>query len=145
MRRARRASIAIQSNVSMNKPPRKGNLMPALTVLNGPIIRAGESLSDSVDCTGGTIVRLTMPASWNGGNITFAISSDDGGYNDLFTPDGKEFTMVVTPGAAIPIAFDGLTRCAAFLKIRSGTRQNPVVQTGQRDFAIALLPPEASP
>jgi hypothetical protein len=114
-----------------------------LTVLNGPIIQAGESLSNSVDCTGGTIVRLTMPATWGGGNITFAISSDDGGYNDVFTPDGVEFTMRVTPGAAIPIAFDGLTRCAAFVKIRSGTRDHPVVQTAQRDFAIALLPDAA--
>jgi hypothetical protein len=116
-----------------------------LTVLNGPIIQAGESLSDSVDCTGGTIVRLTMPATWNGGNITFQISSDDGGYNDLFRPDGTEFTMVVTKGAAIPIAFDGLTRCAAFVKIRSGTRDHPIIQEAQRDFAIALLPDEATP
>ena len=111
-----------------------------LTVLNGPIIQAGESLSNSVDCTAGTIVRLTMPASWGGGNITFAISSDDGGYNDLFDPDGREFTMVVTPGAAIPIVFDGLTRCAAFLKIRSGTRDHPIVQDQQRDFSVALKP-----
>ena len=113
-----------------------------LTVLNGPIIPAGESLSNSVDCSAGKIVRLTMPAGWNGGNITFAISSDDGGYNDLFTPDGHEFTMVVTPGAAIPIAFDGLTRCMAFLKIRSGTRLHPVAQQQQRDFAIAIEPDE---
>jgi hypothetical protein len=111
-----------------------------LTVLNGPIIPAGESLSNSVDCTAGSIVRLTMPAGWNGGNITFAISSDDGGYNDLFTHDGREFTMVVTPGAAIPIAFDGLTRCMAYVKIRSGTRDHPVVQDAQRDFAIAIEP-----
>ena len=111
-----------------------------LTVLNGPIIRAGESLSDPVDCTAGTIVRLTMPATWNGGNITFAISSDGGFFNDLFDHDGNEFTMRVTKGAAIPLAFDGLTRCMAHVKIRSGTRDHPVVQEQQRDFAIAIEP-----
>ena len=111
-----------------------------LTVLNGPIIPAGESLSNSVDCTGGKIVRLTMPAGWNGGNITFAISSDGQGFNDLFSPDGTEFTMHVTPGAAIPMVFDGLTRCMAHVKIRSGTRDHPVIQEQQRDFAIAIEP-----
>jgi len=114
--------------------------MPALTVLNGPIIAAGESLSDAVDCTGGTIVRLTMPAGWGGGNITFAISSDGVGFNDLFNYDGTEFTMRVTPGAAIPMAFDGLTRCMAHVKIRAGTRDHPIVQDVQRDFAIAIQP-----
>jgi hypothetical protein len=123
----------------MSKPQPKGNPMP-LTVLNGPIIPAGESLSNAVDCTAGTIVRLTMPATWNGGNITFAISSDGGFFNDLFDHDGREFTMKVTPGAAIPLAFDGLTRCMAHVKIRSGTRDHPVVQDAQRDFAIAIEP-----
>jgi hypothetical protein len=115
----------------------KGRTMP-LTVLNGPIISAGESLSNAVDCTGGTIVRLTMPATWGIGNITFQISTDGAGFNDLFDQDGKEFTMVVTTGAAIPLVWDGITRCAAHLKIRSGTRSHPIIQEDQRDFAIAL-------
>ena len=117
--------------------------MTALTVLNGPTIPAGESMSDGIDCTAGTIVRLTMPAAWGGGNITFAISSDGTFYNDLFTPDGVEFTMHVTPGAAIPLAFDGLTRCMAHVKIRSGTRAHPVPQDEQRVFAIAIMPDAA--
>jgi hypothetical protein len=123
----------------MSKRNAKGNQMP-LTVLNGPTIAAGESLSNGVDCTAGTIVRLTMPAAWGGGNITFAISSDGVFFNDLFDHDGNEFTMRVTPGAAIPLAFDGLTRCMAHVKIRSGTRDHPIVQTAQRDFAIAIQP-----
>jgi hypothetical protein len=109
-----------------------------LTVLNGPIIRAGESLSDSIDCTGGTIVRLTMPATWGGGNITFQISTDGQGYNDLFDHMGNEITVVVTKGAAVPILVDALTRCFAFVKIRSGTRSHPIIQEEQRDFAIAM-------
>lgn len=112
--------------------------MPPLTVVNGPTIEAGESLSDSVDCTVGTVVRMTMPATWGIGNITFQVSNDGQNFNDLFNYDGRELTMVVTPGAAIPIVFDELTRCWAYLKIRSGSRNHPVVQEEQRDFAIAM-------
>jgi hypothetical protein len=115
-----------------------------LTVLNGPVIQAGESLSDSVDCTGGTIVRITMPPAWGIGNITFQISTDGLFFNDLFDQDGKEFTMVVVTGAAVPIIWDGITRCAAHLKIRSGSRSHPIVQDEKRDFAVALKLDETS-
>jgi len=117
----------------------------SLTVLNGPIIQAGESLSDGLDCTAGKIVRLTMPATWNGGNITFQISSDGNGYNDLYDHMGNEATVVVVPGAAIPMVWEGITRCAAFLKIRSGTRKHPVIQEAQRDFAVAIEPDVVTP
>jgi hypothetical protein len=56
----------------------------ALQVLNGPVIEAGESLSDALDCTSGSIIRLTMPAQWSPQAVlTFSISSDGNGFNDL--------------------------------------------------------------
>jgi|SRR5580765_2914577 hypothetical protein len=110
-----------------------------LSVLNGPIIQAGESLSDGIDCTGGNIVRLTMPAGWDNANITFQISSDGAGYNDLYTVDGNEVTLPVRLGAAVVLAqFGEYLKAIAFLKIRSGTKSYPVVQTAQRDFAVAI-------
>ena len=111
----------------------------SLQVINGPIIAAGKSLSEGIDCTGGNIVRLTMPAGWDNANITFAISSDGAGYNDLFGVDGNEVTLAVTKGAAVVLAqFGDYLKAIAFPKIRSGTRSHPVVQTQQRDFAIAI-------
>jgi len=112
----------------------------ALEVINGPIINAGESLSASVDLTGKQIVRITMPAGWDNANLTFQISTDGQGFNDLFGGDGKETTMVVTTGAAVVIddTHAAIKRAAAFVKFRSGTRNFPVVQTQQRDFALAV-------
>jgi hypothetical protein len=109
----------------------------ALSVVNGPIIAPGESLSEGVDCSGGNAVRITMPTKWNGGNLTFAISTDGGGYNDLFDVDGKEITLKVTPGAAVRIdrTWGNFWN---FIKFRSGTRSHPVIQEEQRDFAITL-------
>lgn len=116
-----------------------------LAVLNGPVIEAGESLSDGVDCSGGNIVRLTMPADWTGANITFAISSDGNGYNDLVGFDGQEVTIgPVVPGSAVVLAqFGEYLRAIAFLKIRSGTRSHPVVQKQRREFAVAIEPTAA--
>jgi hypothetical protein len=109
----------------------------ALQVINGPIIAAGESLSEGVDCSGGNAVRITMPAGWSGGNLTFAISTDGNGYNDLFDAEGQEITLKVTTGAAVRIEKDWATFWN-FIKFRAGTRSHPVVQEEQRDFAITL-------
>src|SRR4249919_2002135 len=100
-----------------------------LQILNGPIIAAGESLSDSIDCSAGELVRLTMPGAWTGtAPLTFQISTDGVFYNDLFTLDGHEITLpVVVPGAAVIVPTD-VGRAIAFIKFRSGTRAAPVVQ-----------------
>lgn len=113
-----------------------------LTVLNGPIIATGQSLSAGLDCTAGQIVRLTMPAAWTGANLSFQISSDGNGYNDLFTIDGHEVVIPVIPGAAVVVApLADFLKAVAFLKVRSGTRNFPVIQPAQRDFAVAIEVP----
>ena len=108
-----------------------------LSVLNGPVIEAGELLSDAVDCSGGDAVRITMPAEWTGANLTFAISTDGNGFNDLFDLEGNEITVVVEPGAAVRIDREWATFWN-FIKFRSGTRDHPVVQHERREFAITL-------
>jgi hypothetical protein len=60
-----------------------------LQVINGPVIAAGESLSEGVDLAGGQLVRITAPADWDGSNLSFQISSDGNGYNDLYTARGR--------------------------------------------------------
>jgi len=113
-----------------------------LTVLNGPVIEAGQSLSAGLDCTAGAIVRLTMPPFWSGGNLSFQISSDGQGYNDLVGMDGKEIVIPVVPGSAVVVApLSDYLRAVAFLKVRSGTRTHPVIQWEKRDFAVAIEVP----
>src|SRR5215510_14098699 len=102
----------------------------ALQVLTGPIIAAGESLSDGIDVSAGTLVRITMPAGWTNANITFQISSYGQGYNDLYDATGREVTMPVILGAAVPLPLE-LSAVLGFLKIRSGSRKYPIVQPVQ--------------
>ncbi len=111
----------------------------ALQVLNGPFIQPGESLSDALDCTSGDIVRLTMPGNWTPANITFQISTDGAMFNDLVGFDGNAVMIPVVAGSAVVVApLSDYLKAVAFLKIRSGSRNHPVLQAELREFAVAV-------
>jgi hypothetical protein len=104
----------------------------------GPFIQPGESLSDVADCRAGQPVRLTMPAKWDGdAPLTFQVSTDGKLFNDLFSFDGEEVAVLVTPGAGVVVPL-GYLASVAFIKFRSGRFDAPVVQTELREFAIAI-------
>jgi hypothetical protein len=114
----------------------------ALVIVDGPTIPLGESLSDGVDCTGGHIVRITVPQEFTPANLTFQASSNGDLYNDVYDAKGQEITLVAKPDTTIIIAAEW-TRSIGWIKFRSGTRSHPVAQT--RDackFAIAVQAPD---
>lgn len=113
--------------------------MPLQVVTDIKILE-GESLSNAVDTTAGTMVRLTMPAAWDPCNITFQISSDGNGFNDLFGTDGEEIVMQVVPGTGVVVPIDWM-RGVGFIKFRSGRRDNPIAQTADREFSVAIEVP----
>jgi hypothetical protein len=108
-----------------------------LAIVDGPTIAAGESLSDGADCSGGTIVRLTIPQEFTPANLTFQVSSDGNGYNDLFAADGTEVTVAAKPSTGIAVS-EHWTRSINFIKFRSGSRSHPVAQHVDCKFAIAV-------
>jgi hypothetical protein len=110
-----------------------------LQVIEGPTILAGESLSDAVDCSMGQLCRITMPSAWDTARLTFQFSTDGMFFNDMFGLDGYEVKIdnVVT-GAGVIIPAD-IGRAIAFLKFRSGSRGNPIVQTETRVFAVTVV------
>lgn len=110
---------------------------PGLVILQGPIIRAGESLSEPLDCSVGLPVRLTTPDDWTGAVLTFQMSSDGDTYQDLFAFDGREITANIVPNTCAPIP-EQYGRMLGFIKIRSGTRDHPVPQEAERHFRMAL-------
>ena len=110
----------------------------ALVVIHGPTIAAGESLSDAVNVSDGTLVRLTMPAEWTDADLTFQISTDGVEYNDMYDHHGAEVTCVCTPGVGIIFPRDFLAGIG-FIKFRSGHADHPRPQPEQRLFAVAVL------
>lgn len=110
----------------------------SLNIVDGPTIPHNESLSDGADCSGGNIVRITVPQEFTPANLTFQSSSNGDLYNDLYDAHGQEVTMVAKGDTTIIIEAPW-ARALGWIKIRSGTRKAPVNQT--RDackFAIAL-------
>jgi hypothetical protein len=110
----------------------------ALTVVIGPTIQAGESLSDGLDLTAGDLLRLTMPLEWDDAPLTFQISTDGVNYNDCYHIDGYEVVVpVVVPRSAVIVPLD-VGKAIAWIKFRSGTGSDPVVQSEVRTFAVAI-------
>ena len=108
-----------------------------LTIVDGPTIAAGESLSDGADCSAGTIVRITVPQEFTQANLTFQVSSDGNFYNDLYGPDGGEVTLPAKPdtGIVVPVVW---SQSINWIKFRSGSRSHPVNQAVDCRFAIAV-------
>jgi hypothetical protein len=105
-----------------------------IQIINGPIIAAGQSLSDALDCSAGQLIKITMPGNWVPAELTFQTSSDGVLYNDIFERDGSEVMCSVHPGTAII----GLPLMVGWIKFRSGTRARPVPQPELREFAVAI-------
>ena len=111
-----------------------------LTIIDGPTIAAGESLSDGADCSSGEIMRITVPQEFTPANLTFQVSSDGNFYNDLFSSNGEEITVVAKPSTGIVVP-EAWTKSINFIKFRSGTRGYPVRQNVDCKFAIAVETP----
>lgn len=108
-----------------------------LVVYNGPVIDAGQSLSNAVDCSGGLLARITMPAEWDSANVTFAVSSDGEFFNDLVEPTGEAVQCGVKAGAAIMIPANW-SLGIGWIKFRSGTAKKPIPQKARREFSVAI-------
>jgi hypothetical protein len=114
-----------------------------LQIVDGPTILKDASLSDGVDCSAGTIVRITVPQEYTDANMTFQTSSDGNLYNDLYDEEGREITISPEPDTTVVVT-GAWVRSIGWLKIRSGTRDNPVQQTKDDvKFGIALEVPTA--
>jgi hypothetical protein len=112
----------------------------ALVIIDGPTIPHNESLSEGVDCTGGAIVRITVPQEFTDANLTFQASSNGEMYNDLYDKEGREIELPVKADTTV-IIDDPWTRAIGWIKFRSGPRDSPVPQTETCKFAIAIEVP----
>jgi hypothetical protein len=115
--------------------------MASYAVLHGPIITAGESRSQPLDCTSDTAASIIMPATWKPGEVlTFQISPDGTTYYDVLDKDGYETTVVVIPGTVVLMPVD-VSQIGAYVRFRSGSRASPVPQEERREFAMIMAKP----
>lgn len=101
-------------------------------------IQAGSALSDPIDCSQVNQINfIGMPSDWTPALLSFQFSPDNGvTYFDVFDSTNLEVAINVRPGSVIqlPNSFPVIGKC--FMKFRSGSRANPIVQAAQRTFMI---------
>lgn len=70
------------------------------------VIKAQETLSDTVDCTfgssDGTVECLIMPDNW-AGKVYFLVSFDGTEWHEYFHYDGSDLFVTANPGGAINV------------------------------------------
>jgi hypothetical protein len=118
----------------------------AITALN-VTIPAGESLSAPLELGHAQrIARISMPDDWtNDAPLTFMFSADGTSYANLYhatsSADGwwpyEVVLRRVIPNSNVLLPAGGASDLG-FIKLRSGTHANPVVQASDRVFEIML-------
>ena len=106
-------------------------------------IALGQSISNPVNIGTNYVVGLVMPAAWTPARMTVSVSTDNVAYNDLFQFDAdcttaSEFKFNVTPNAIVAVDPDKMLM-ARYIKLRSGTRDEPVPQAALRLFYIITV------
>jgi hypothetical protein len=107
------------------------------SIVDGPTIAAGESLSNGANCSAGSMIRITVPHEFTEADLTFQVSTDGKFFNDLYDAEGNEITVVAKPDTGVVLQEDWV-KSIPFIKFRSGTRDNPVEQKQDCKFAIAI-------
>jgi hypothetical protein len=100
----------------------------------------GTSESTVIDTGGNSVVGLIMPETWTPAHITVLASPDNVTWRDLFerAPDRTSLVETVfnfTPNAVVAINPNRMLM-ARYIKLRSGTRNEPVNQTETVSFTV---------
>ena len=108
-----------------------------MTVISGTI-PAGGFLSSAMDASTGNPVFVQAPTLWTPANISFQISADGITFADWFDWNGKEVILPCRAGTAWLVLTDILGAKGAHMKVRSGSRDSPVVQEADRVFKFVI-------
>jgi hypothetical protein len=110
--------------------------MPPVAAISATIA-AGESLSTPINLTNGTPVALFIPSTWKSARMTFLMSADGQVYGDVFDKFANEISINVEPGTVVQIDPTN-NRGAVYMKVRSGSRSLPVIQSVQQELMVFL-------
>jgi len=105
-----------------------------MQIINGPTIAAGEALSGVVDCSAmGRVIAIGMPMEWTPALLTFQASVDGVEFRDVFDREAKEVAVNIAAGTMFRLAEDYEF---PYVRVRSGSRLNPIAQADDRQFVI---------
>ena len=99
-------------------------------------IKAGQSLSETIDLTNKSLWMIIVPPNWTSAYLSFQLSNDCVIWGDLYE-NTSELIRVVAPASAVLLSTK-LTQHALYMKLRSGTRDKPVAQKQDSVFQLSL-------
>jgi hypothetical protein len=95
-------------------------------------------MSNAIDMAGARAVRIAMPAAWTAANLTFQASYDNATWNNLYSSDGSEYTVIAAASRSIILPYADFMGIR-YLKVRSGTSSAAVQQGADRALVIQTL------
>ena len=111
----------------------------AQTTVSSPLtIAAGTSISDGVNLTGRSLIRLTIGAAWTAADITVQTSPDGVAWYDLYDEYGTPYTIKAAASRTIFIN-PGPLLAVNFIRLRSGTPAAPVNQASAATITLASV------
>ena len=106
------------------------------------VIAAGESLSEAIDCSGGQLVRITLPDNYTEADtpiMSFQASADGVAFHDFVNDEGQQIVITARKDTTI-LVMQPWTRAIGHLKVRSGSKDNPKPQDEECTVAVSLMP-----
>jgi hypothetical protein len=104
----------------------------------------GSSLSTVVDAGDDLVVGLIMPDVWTPARVSVQLSAENVEFRDLFAVDLKtgtsasEVVFNVTPGVVVAVNPNTMLM-ARYIKLRSGTRDEPINQEATCMFYVITV------
>lgn len=86
---------------------------------------------------GGNLARIYMPTGWDDALLTFQLSRDGTTFFDMFRADNTELSFIISPGTVVTTE-PWLIMANNWIKLRSGSRDNPRKQTADRVFCMTV-------
>jgi hypothetical protein len=97
----------------------------------------GDTLSSILDCTTTSVVFAIIPDNWTDARISFQVSIDGIKFYDAVSGRSGDYEIVATPGTAI-VVDPSWAGSAAYIRVRSGHRLNPVPQQEAVTMTVAM-------
>lgn len=108
------------------------------TVSSTLTIAAGTSISDGVNLTGRSLIRLTIGAAWTAADLTVQTSRDGVAWYDLYDEYGTPYTIKAAADRAVFIN-PGPLLAVNYIRLRSGTPAAPVNQASAATITLASV------
>jgi hypothetical protein len=119
--------------------------MPKTITRLNVYIGFNSSLSGSIDMGDDFLVGLVMPDVWTPARVSIQVSVNNTEFHDLFDFDletrttAKEVVFNVPPPGTIVAINPNATMMARYIKLRSGTRDEPIDQAATCMFTLLTV------